>query len=108
VTQNAYPKEKFRRDIATNINYYCFLRHQGDLVSLKCLSTHLAGKALFFPEVMEEIARNRKGKELMYLLVNLHENTELDGRFKYSTNIFPIQQADGTYTEAKPMYFSQE
>jgi hypothetical protein len=106
VTQNAFPRDKHKMDISTNLTAYFLVRNRADLSSLRHLSHQLTANIKFFPECMQWIDDNMKeSKELKYLLINLHGQFPLDSRFVYSTQIFPVKNADGTYSNPRPIFF---
>jgi hypothetical protein len=106
VTQNAFPRDKHKRDITTNLTAYLLLRNRGDLSSLRTLSQQLTAKTNFFPECMQWMDDHMKEDNVLkYLLINLHGQFPLDSRFVYSTQIFPVKNADGTYSNPRPIFF---
>jgi hypothetical protein len=85
-TQNAFPQQKYARDIAVNISHFCIFFNPGELRSLRYLSGKMSPTPQFFEEILEFI--ETQPQELKYLIVNNHprrKNKEL----KYYTNIFP-------------------
>jgi hypothetical protein len=105
VTQNAFPRYKHKMNITTNLTHYLLVRNRGDMSALKTLSQKITLNSNFFPECMLWMDKNIDEKELKYLLVNLHGRFKLDSRFANSTQIFPILNDDGTYSNQRPIFF---
>jgi len=83
------------------------MRYKGDLLSLRTLSQQLTAKVRFFPDIMQWMDKELTEKEqLKYLLINLHGNSKLDSSYMYSTQIFPVANPDGTYSNPRPIFFN--